>query len=74
MNIEIILEERSYPFMISNEGEEARIRKAAARVEEKLSAFRKLYADKDLQDFLLLTALQLAVKVGDLEANNKNEK
>jgi cell division protein ZapA len=73
MNIEIVIEERSYPFRITHEGEEARIRNAAAQVEEKLSQFKKRYADKDLQDFLVLTAMQLAAKVGDLEEKNDKQ-
>jgi cell division protein ZapA (FtsZ GTPase activity inhibitor) len=71
MNIEITIEGRTYPFRFDNEEDEMRLRKAAARVEEKLAHCRK-YGDRDLQDILVITALHFAAKAGENEVG-KNE-
>ncbi|HNU77179.1 MAG: cell division protein ZapA [Prolixibacteraceae bacterium] len=59
LSINIKIDSRIYPLVVSRK-EEERYRNAAKRVNELVQAFRNDYPDKDSQDFLAMTAFQVA--------------
>ncbi len=52
---------RSYPLTV-NEGEEARVTKAAEDINKSIKMLQDSYAVKDMQDLLAMTALQLSTR------------
>ena len=58
---------RPYHFIIENEEDEERIRKAGKLIVEKLFQNKQRYNDKDVQDLLAFAALQFAIKTIELE-------
>jgi cell division protein ZapA len=52
---------RSYPLTV-NEGEEARVMKAAEDINKSIKMLQDSYAVKDMQDLLAMTALQLSTR------------
>ena len=66
-SIKIIIAGREYPFKINQEEEEERIRKAGKLINDKLIQYQQRFSDRDVQDFLALEALRLAVKTFELE-------
>jgi cell division protein ZapA (FtsZ GTPase activity inhibitor) len=60
-SIRINIAERYYPLMIERKDEE-RIRKAAKIINERVTQYKKKYADKDDQDFLAMTTLQYVTR------------
>lgn len=71
LSIRVNVAERYYPLRIDRQDEE-RIRLAARLINEKISQYKERYADKDVQDFLAMAALQYVIKVLELE-NQHNE-
>jgi len=67
-SIKIIIAGREYPFKISQEEEEERIRKAGRLINDRLIQYKQRFSDRDVQDFLALEALRLAIKTFELEA------
>jgi cell division protein ZapA len=67
-SIKIIIAGREYPFKINHEEEEERIRKAGRLINERLIQYKQRFSDRDVQDFLALEALRLAIKTFELEA------
>jgi len=65
--IKVNIAERFYPLRIDKEDDEERIRKAAKLINDKLFHYKKQFNDKDVQDFLAIAALQIAVKWIELE-------
>ena len=66
-SIKIIIAGREYPFKINHEEEEERIRKAGRLINDRLIQYKQRFSDRDIQDFLALEALRLAVKTFELE-------
>ena len=59
--INVVISDRNYTITISRD-EEERIRKAVKDINEKVKNFSQLYAYKDKQDLLAMTALQLSTE------------
>ncbi len=66
--IRVNIAERYYPIKIERSDEE-RIRVAARRINDAVLQYKKVYVDKDTQDFLAMAALQFVSKLGQLEDN-----
>jgi len=65
--VNIKIAEREYPFPVEKEEDEERIRKAGQLIKERLVQYKRLYSDRDIQDFLAYMAIQFAVKTMELE-------
>ena len=59
--LKIIVAGRTYPLTIKRE-EESAIRSAADRINSNIQKLQGSYAEKDMQDLLAMTALQIAVQ------------
>lgn len=70
LSIRVNVADRYYPLKIDRSDEE-KIRKAARTINEKVLLYKQRYADKDLQDFLAMAALQFVIKL--LESENRFE-
>ncbi|HLU85607.1 MAG TPA: cell division protein ZapA [Vicingaceae bacterium] len=68
LSIKIKVANRVYPLTIQPE-EEERVRKAADKINETISEYKKMYAAKDFQDLLAMVVLELATD--NLEIKNK---
>lgn len=66
LSIRVNIADRYYPLKIDRE-EEERIRKAARLINERVLQYKQKYADKDVFDFLAMTALQLVTKMVEYE-------
>ena len=66
LSIRVNVAERFYPLRIDRQDEE-RIRMAARLINEKVTQYKQRYADKDVQDFLAMAALQFVIKLLELE-------
>ncbi len=66
LSIRVNIADRYYPLKIKRE-EEERIRKAARLINERVLQYKQRYADKDVLDFLAMTALQLVTRMVELE-------
>ncbi len=61
ININVIVADRPYPLKIKK-SEEENVRKAAKEINEKVKNYQQIYAAKDKQDYLAMTALMYAVQ------------
>lgn len=68
--INITIAERRYPMRVKR-SEEEKIRKAAKLISERILQYQQRYTGKDNQDFLAMSALQLAIQV--LELSDRND-
>ena len=68
LSIRVNIADKYYPLKI-NRTEEERIRKAARLINEKVLQYKQKYADKDVLDFLAMTALQNTTRMVELEEN-----
>ena len=66
LSIRVNVADRYYPLKVERE-EEERIRKAARMINEKVQQYKLRYADKDVQDFLAMAALQYVIKLTEEE-------
>jgi cell division protein ZapA len=66
LSIRVNVADRFYPLKVEREDEE-RIRKAARMINEKVQQYKLKYADKDVQDFLAMAALQYVIKLTEEE-------
>ena len=66
LSIRVNIAERYYPLKINRDDEE-KVRKAAKVINEKVLQYKTKYADKDIQDFLAMTALQLVSQLVEQE-------
>ena len=66
LTIRVTIIDRQYPLKIEINDEE-RIRKAAKKINDTVLQYKKVYSDKDSQDFLAMAALQFVTKVLELE-------
>lgn len=68
--INITIAERRYPMKVKRT-EEEKIRKAAKVINERILQYQQRYTGKDNQDFLAMSALQIAIQM--LEMVDKND-
>ena len=66
LSIRVNVADRFYPLKVERENEE-KIRKAARMINEKVLQYKQRYADKDVQDFLAMAALQYVIKLTEEE-------
>lgn len=66
LSIRVNIADRFYPLKI-RKNEEEKIRKAAKLINERVLQYKQKYADKDVIDFMAMTALQLVTKLVELE-------
>jgi cell division protein ZapA (FtsZ GTPase activity inhibitor) len=72
LSLKIVIAGRTYPLTV-NEGEDAKIIKAADDINRAIKMLQENYAVKDMQDLLAMTALQLATKSPSATTTNSNE-
>jgi cell division protein ZapA (FtsZ GTPase activity inhibitor) len=72
LSLKIVIAGRTYPLTV-NEGEDAKIIKAADDINRAIKMLQENYAVKDMQDLLAMTALQLATKSPSTTTTNSNE-
>ncbi|MBE9468780.1 MAG: cell division protein ZapA [Bacteroidetes bacterium] len=65
--IKVNIVDRYYPLKIERKDEE-KVRRAAKRINDTVLQYKKIYTDKDSQDFLAMAALQFVIKVVDMDA------
>ena len=66
LTIRVSIADRYYPLTIKKV-EEEQVRKAAKRINDTVLQYKKLYADKDGQDFLAMAVLQYVTKLTEFE-------
>lgn len=66
LSIRVNVADRYYPLKIERSDEE-KIRRAAKMINERIAQYQQRYADKDVQDFLAMAALQFVIKMLDTE-------
>lgn len=66
LSIRVNIADKYYPLKIDR-NEEERIRKAAKLINDKVLQYKKKYVDKDVLDFLAMTALQNTTRMVELE-------
>lgn len=66
LSIRVNIADRYYPLKIEREDEE-KIRKAAKMINDKVFQYKTKYADKDIQDFLAMAALQFVIRLTEME-------
>ena len=66
LSIRVNIIDRYYPLKIVSKDEE-KIRKAGKIINEKVLQYKQKYADKDVQDFLAMAALQYVTRLLELE-------
>ncbi len=71
LSIRINIADRYYPLKIERDDEE-KIRKAAKMINDKVFQYKTKYADKDIQDFLAMAALQFVIKLSEMEGKDEN--
>ena len=71
LSIRVNIADRYYPLKIEREDEE-KIRKAAKLINDKVFQYKTKYADKDIQDFLAMAALQFVIRLTEMEEKNEN--
>ena len=64
--IKVNIVDRYYPLKIDRKDEEG-VRKAAKKINDTVLQYKKVYSDKDSQDFLAMAALQFVIKVVEME-------
>ena len=66
ITIRVNLVDRFYPLNI-NKNEEEKVRLAAKKINDAVTQYRKMYKDKDEQDFLAMAALHFVTKAMENE-------
>ncbi len=70
IHIQVLIAGRQYPLRI-RKGEEAKVERAAAMINDKIKEYQKLYAGKDKQDYLAMCVLMLAVEFESLRSRDE---
>ncbi len=71
--IRVNIADRYYPLKIKR-SDEAKVRNAAKKINDTVFQYRKVYSDKDAQDFLAMAALQFVTKLSDLDEQQSGSK
>lgn len=61
-SIRVNVAERYYPLRIKRKEEEI-IRRASKLINDRIAQYKRVYPDKDLQDFLSMAALQFVISL-----------
>lgn len=61
LSIRLNIAGRTYPLTIERD-EEEQVRKAAKQIDAKINALKEQYAVNDMQDYLAMVALELAIQ------------
>jgi cell division protein ZapA len=72
-HIQVLIAGRQYPLKI-RKGEEEKVQRAVALVNDKLNEYQRVYAGKDRQDYLAMCVLMLAVEYEALKLQNVQQK
>lgn len=72
ININVIIADRPYPLKIKK-SEEEDVRSAAREINEKVKQYQQVYAAKDKQDYLAMSALMYAVQHIENQKKTKDE-
>lgn len=72
-HIQVLIAGRQYPLRI-RKGEEEKVQRAVALVNDKLNEYQRVYAGKDRQDYLAMCVLMLAVEYEALKTQNVQQK
>jgi cell division protein ZapA len=70
-SIRVNIADRYYPLKVEADDEE-KIRDAAKQINEKIALYKGMYADKDMQDFLAMAALQFVTKMIEIDQKVSN--
>lgn len=70
LSIKVVVAGRTYPLTV-NQGEAAKVQKAAEDINKAIKLLQDNYAVKDMQDLLAMTALQLASKSGNTSSSTQ---
>ncbi|RLD62686.1 MAG: cell division protein ZapA [Bacteroidetes bacterium] len=65
--IKVNIVDRYYPLKIDRKDEE-KVRRAAKKINDTVLQYKKIYTDKDSQDFLAMAALQFVIKVVEMDS------
>ena len=68
--VKVNIVDRYYPLKIDRKDEE-KVRKAAKKINDTILKYKKIYSDKDSQDFLAMVALQFVIKVVEMEGEKE---
>lgn len=71
LSIRVNIVDRYYPLKIERQDEE-KIRKAGKIISDKVLQYKQKYADKDVQDFLAMAALQYVTRLIELEGKEES--
>lgn len=67
--IRVNIADRYYPLKIKR-SDEAKIRVAAKKINDTVFQYRKVYTDKDAQDFLAMAAIQFVTQLTEQEESD----
>ena len=75
VSLKIQIGDREYPLRVSLP-EKEKVLLAAKNINDKVSQYQSRYAEKDMQDFIAMTALQMATKLleGDSVGLSESQK
>lgn len=75
VSLRIQIGDREYPLRVSLQ-EKEKVLLAAKNINDKVSQYQSRYAEKDMQDFIAMTALQMATKLleGDSAGLSESQK
>ena len=68
ISLRVEIGDRAYPLRVA-QPDQSKVLQAAEAINEKISQYKSRYSDKDMQDFIAMTALQLATQLAEKEQN-----
>jgi cell division protein ZapA len=71
--IRVNIADRYYPLKIKR-SDESKVRNAAKRINDTVFQYKKVYSDKDAQDFMARAALQFVTRLTEFEENQNGDK
>jgi len=71
--IRVNIADRYYPLKIKR-SDESKVRNAAKRINDTVFQYKKVYSDKDAQDFMAMAALQFVTRLTEFEENQSGDK
>ncbi|MFO7862592.1 MAG: cell division protein ZapA [Salinivirgaceae bacterium] len=71
--IRVNIADRYYPLKIKR-SDESKVRNAAKRINDTVFQYKKVYSDKDAQDFMAMAALQFVTRLTEFEENQNGDK
>lgn len=71
--IRVNIADRYYPLKIKR-SDEAKVRVAAKKINDTVFQYRKVYSDKDAQDFLAMAAIQFVTQLTEQDSVDSGDK